>query len=148
MPIGWLYITYHLLREPETAIEQRGFLFKKNEVLSFCFSSFTVVCQVHQRKEGNLLQESGETFAKACAPPWNMRYHLKTHPKYPESWPLKTGYFEDPTPANYTGSKPFHWRAPWCLGKVFFTLYPGKSPIKPPFGKLFLYFFQPRKKQI
>ena len=48
---------------------QRGFLFKKIEVLSFCFSSFTVVCQVHQRKEGNLLQESGETFAKACAPP-------------------------------------------------------------------------------
>ena len=67
LPIGWLYITYHLLREPETAIEGMeiivAWLFECWVFLNFCWQFVLASCffwafAEKERKQYNELRRS------------------------------------------------------------------------------------------
>ena len=78
------------------------------QLRNYWMSLKTIIFCPDQELPGSL------TLVKYKVPNFKKVFHPKDH------WTLKTGYFEDPTPASYR-FKPFHWRVQDPEGRPFWS---------------------------
>ena len=143
LPIGWLYITYHLLREPETAIDFRGYYyayFGGSFVSSHHFRSTSPGCcsstfDSWQLADSHALVSCG---GGAACPGWDFSETL--HPGR-LTWNLQITHLERKM-IFQTSMIMFHFNLPGCILVVYTHfqdwIFSGDMSLSPIFQGLIL----------